>query len=719
MLRQQDEKEHIVQAPAEEEYTFSVEEIIAEFRDMPQEGAACVPPHAEKAEAPRQTAGDSAAAPRVPKGAVRIAQADEDDEDDEPTVDLTGQIADEPDASEMPARAAMRRIPPLPPQEEDEEIYQDDDLDYEAPSGPRQNPFAALGAFLRRVLTPADKPKHHRAYDFDEEEYYALPAAAMSTARKARSYGARAALTLPFLLIAAYMTFGPTYALPLPFGFSYLSAPFLYTFVLILCQTLCMLLASDILAAGLFRFLTFAPTMDSVVLVSSAASLAHAVSIIAHPEWGGYLPFCAVSCATLFFALLGRSLRMSSKRRSYKAASASTSPMGVRFEPLAGRKKRFYKTQGDDVELFLQRMSGLDTMERASLLYAPLAITGMFVFAALASFGRGTPHTFLWSLAGIASAAAPFGMMLAAAMPANAVAKRLFTMGGAVAGFAGARELSRCSEAVVTDEDVFPAGAAQIHGLKVIGNFSFERVLAYAAGAIRLSGSALDRVFAELLQNQYIKPVGVSELKHYEAGGVAAVIDGNNVLVGTPHFLLRMGVTVREGLKLKSGVFVAINGALAGVFALKYQASPAVLGAFHVLKRAKVTSVLASRDFNVTSIMVEQKYGLKNMSVEYPDLAERLAMAEGEAPLSEAAAAVLSRDGMPALADCIAGGRRMYRAARRNTAISICASVLGMLLMFFLTYIGSAAAATPHNVFAYCALWLIPVLLTSFGAARY
>ena len=155
----------------------------------------------------------------------------------------------------------------------------------------------------------------------------------------------------------------------------------------------------------------------------------------------------------------------------------------------------------------------LDVYKRQSLLYAPLAITGMFVFAALASFGRGTPHTFLWSLAGIASAAAPFGMMLAAAMPANAVAKRLFTMGGAVAGFAGARELSRCSEAVVTDEDVFPAGAAQIHGLKVIGNFSFERVLAYAAGAIRLSGSALDRVFAELLQNQYIKPVGVSELK--------------------------------------------------------------------------------------------------------------------------------------------------------------------------------------------------------------
>ena len=110
MLRQQDEKEHIVQAPAEEEYTFSVEEIIAEFRDMPQEGAACVPPHAEMAEAPRQTAGDSAAAPRVPKGAVRIAQADEDDEDDEPTVDLTGQIADEPDASEMPARATMRRL---------------------------------------------------------------------------------------------------------------------------------------------------------------------------------------------------------------------------------------------------------------------------------------------------------------------------------------------------------------------------------------------------------------------------------------------------------------------------------------------------------------------------------------------------------------------------------------------------------------------------------
>ena len=54
MLRQQDEKEHIVQAPAEEEYTFSVEEIIAEFRDMPQEGqnfapgGSCDPHEAQK-----------------------------------------------------------------------------------------------------------------------------------------------------------------------------------------------------------------------------------------------------------------------------------------------------------------------------------------------------------------------------------------------------------------------------------------------------------------------------------------------------------------------------------------------------------------------------------------------------------------------------------------------------------------------------------------------
>ena len=71
-------------------------------------------------------------------------------------------------------------------------------------------------------------------------------------------------------------------------------------------------------------------------------------------------------------------------------------------------------------------------------------------------------------------------------------------------------------------------------------------------------------------------------------------------------------------MQIKNGVFVAINMSLAGVFAMKYETSEQVQNAFRLLRRIRITPVVAVRDFNMTPGMLESRFRLKPQWIDYP-----------------------------------------------------------------------------------------------------
>ena len=65
------------------------------------------------------------------------------------------------------------------------------------------------------------------------------------------------------------------------------------------------------------------------------------------------------------------------------------------------------------------------------------------------------------------------------------------------------------------------------------------------------------------------------------------------------------------------------------------------------------------------------------------------------------------------MAFSVIAARRLQKATIRNIVLSSVSAVIGMLLMFYLTFCGSLAAATPYNVIVYMLLWSIAEYIIS------
>ena len=81
--------------------------------------------------------------------------------------------------------------------------------------------------------------------------------------------------------------------------------------------------------------------------------------------------------------------------------------------------------------------------------------------------------------------------------------------------------------------------------------------------------------------------------------------------------------------------------------------------------------------------------------------------------------ALLFREGLLPYAEAVAGSRRLCKAVRRATFLSLFGSAAGALLTFYLVRLGAYELLTPLSLVAFLLLWVLPVLLLSDWAGRY
>ena len=65
------------------------------------------------------------------------------------------------------------------------------------------------------------------------------------------------------------------------------------------------------------------------------------------------------------------------------------------------------------------------------------------------------------------------------------------------------------------------------------------------------------------------------------------------------------------------------------------------------------------------------------------------------------------------------GSRRLCKAVRRATALSVLGSAAGTLLAFYLVFQGAYNLLTPLALLVFLLLWTLPVLILSDWAGRY
>ena len=277
----------------------------------------------------------------------------------------------------------------------------------------------------------------------------------------------------------------------------------------------------------------------------------------------------------------------------------------------------------------------------------------------------------------------------------------------------------RADRVLLTDADLFPPGYVSLNGFRVMPDFPSERVVAYAATLIRDSGSGLAKLFHDQLRSMGGLMRRAEGLKYYEGGGLSGNIRGDSVLVGSAAFMKLMEIPLPQGLNVKNAVFCAVNGELAGIFALNYTLPDTVFPALEELLLERVGPVLATRDFNLIPAMLQQRFKLAADKMDFPQVSRRRELSDPDQPHSDTLTALLCREGLYPFAEAITAAKRLRRAARTGAWVCCAASALGLALAGYLTSVGAYTALSPLNLLVYMLTWLAPVWLLSGWVHRF
>jgi len=166
-------------------------------------------------------------------------------------------------------------------------------------------------------------------------------------------------------------------------------------------------------------------------------------------------------------------------------------------------------------------------------------------------------------------------------------------------------------------------------------------------------------------------------------------------------------------------VYSAISGVVSGAFNIKYIATASVQDALATLLHSRGDPVFAVRDFNISPLLVKERFRMPAEKFDFPSFEERYRLSGVEPAENSPVVAVISREGLGPLAELSDRGRRLYRAGRAGVILSMFFTILGMILMALLFRAGSFETATSAYLFSYMFFTgVVPVLVLSFGLRR-
>ena len=447
----------------------------------------------------------------------------------------------------------------------------------------------------------------------------------------------------------------------------------------------------------------------------AAGALALFLSCIADCVWclvrgGEHLPLAGAAALVIFCCQWGAFLRCESRRESFHLANlGGTPPWGV-SKTEAGAVKQSGRIDG-----FYTHAMTPDPIEKGQNLLLPLLLATACVLAGVVCLSDVKPGQPFWVLTALLTAAMPLSLPVAGALPMRLLARRLSHSGCAVAGYCGAKNVSGFRRIIITDEDLFPSGTLSLHGLKIYGE-ELGRVLSYAVAVARAADSQALPLLEQMLSDNGGHAEKLDDFRWYEEGGAGGSIHGETVLLGSAYFMRKQKVRLPKDLKVPSGLFLAVDGQLTAIFALRYQPSRNVDWALRALRRNRVTPVLAVRGCNLTPDFLRRSFKVDAKPI-YPDVQTRLTLLE-KTRAAAPAHALIYRDGLMPYAETVLGCRKLLLAVRRTGALVCLAAVAGLLLCYYLTGIGSYASLTPLRLVLFQLLWLLPGLLLA-GQVKY
>lgn len=474
-------------------------------------------------------------------------------------------------------------------------------------------------------------------------------------------------------------------------GFDNLSAVNMISLVLMLIAAGS---AFSVLRTGLAQCRQLKIGGEAMVSLITVAAISEAFFAIA----GGRLCFCSLASLELLCALWASQRQAQATYLGALMLMKSSQLQGVKRIDQAWKGASAAVCAEGDSTQYEAMLEAENPQLKLMRIYAPIALALVLLLSVLGSVLYEI--NFLWLFMALLLAATPLSCCLSYALPYSLLASRLAWKKASICGWYGARVLGECDALLVDDAQLFPGQSLKLSGVKVFGSFESSRILRYAAAILHDAGSHV----TELLESYEEEALPrVTELRTYDSG-YSGEIEDRTVLVGTLDFLRQMGVDAQTGSKLRQALYVSIGGELAGLIALRYEATSAVRDCLAALDMPSApTPLLAGQDILLTKPMMKAKFRLSLDRLVFIPMRERGKLPQAEQ--EDQQGALLAQDDLSVYGTVCMGAKALVTAVRTILTLGVIAGVAGMLIVYILANSGCMATVTCPQMFVYLAVW--------------
>ena len=450
-------------------------------------------------------------------------------------------------------------------------------------------------------------------------------------------------------------------------------------------QFMIMLLGLDVVTNAITKAFRLKPGADTMAVLACFFTGIDAIYTVKTGASVNHLPLCMFSSLSLVGVIWSSYLSAKGLRKTMRVAQIGKRIYAVTIE------NRFRANESTILKSLRGREGFIHRAEEAppdevlfGKLFLPILIADV-LFTIVVVAAKKAAGDFIFIFSAFLCAGAPMTALLSFAIPFCTGAMRIFSSGGAIAGWGGVEDIGTGRNLIITDADLFPEGSVEFENVVTIGDVSPQKIIGYAGTLMSACGSGIAQCFSKLMAENGAETYSIETFECLPGGGMKGIMDGHTVVCGSSELMKLMNIRVSARHTGRYSVLLAIDGRVHGIFNINYIPQPKIRQALVELIRSNRHPVFATRDFNITPEMLHNCFDVATDGYDFPPYSERFAITDIRPDAGSRISAIVCRDGLgPLTRTCDTAGS-IYTAAKAGnviSAVSAAATLLFVLISF-------------------------------------
>lgn len=244
------------------------------------------------------------------------------------------------------------------------------------------------------------------------------------------------------------------------------------------------------------------------------------------------------------------------------------------------------------------------------------AVVGAGVYLKVIKFDA---YSIVSSLAVLLLLVIPFAALLSAGVPISMNNRKLRNRRIILNGFNSVKKFSKCAAVALTEKELFPKGSVQLISLEMEKDADFEQTLTYAAALLKKNGSTLTGILDNCFDGSIGPIPEVSDFEKVSNFGMAGMVNGTPVLVGSAGLMDRFGIkgynTTITGKLNRFRMYISIGGKLSAQLLLRYVPDRTIAKSLQLLADYGKKIYVSSDDINVNERLITRSFELDEACV--------------------------------------------------------------------------------------------------------